>query len=57
MLDEIRMELFHNDVKRVKRDVRRNLIGLKRTSVIVEPIKFRVSSWFDVIMKKVYCKY
>ncbi len=38
-------DLFHNDVKRGKRDVRRNLIGLKRTSIIAEPIKFRVSSW------------
>ena len=38
------MDLFLNDVKREKRDVRRNLIGLKRTSIIVEPIKFRVSS-------------
>ena len=38
------MDLFHNDVKRGKRDVRRNLIGLKRTSIITEPIKFRVSS-------------
>ncbi len=41
----IRMDLFHNDVKRRKRDVRRNLIGLKRTLIIAEPIKFRVSSW------------
>ena len=52
------MDLFHNDVKRRKRDIRRNLIGLKRTSIIAEPIKFRVSSCmetaFDVIMKKVY---
>ena len=39
------MDLFHNDVKRGKRDVRRNLIGLKRTFIIAEPIKFRVSSW------------
>ena len=39
------MDLFHNDVKRGKRDARRNLIGLKRTSIIAEPIKFRVSSW------------
>ncbi len=38
------MDLFHNDVKRGKRDVRRNLIGLKRTSIIAEPIKFRVRS-------------
>ena len=36
------MDLFH---KRGKRDVRRNLIGLKRTSIIAEPIKFHVSSW------------
>ena len=41
----ITMDLFHNDVKRGKRDVRRNLIGLKRTFIIAEPIKFRVSSW------------
>ncbi len=39
----LRTDLFHNDVKRGKRDVRRNLIGLKRTSIIAEPIKFRVS--------------
>ena len=39
------MDLFHNDVKREKRDVKRNLIGLKRTFIIAEPIKFRVSSW------------
>ena len=39
------MDLFHNDVKRGKRDVRRNLIGLERTSIIAEPIKVRVSSW------------
>ena len=38
------MDLFHNDVTRGKRDVRRNLIGLKRTFIIAEPIKFRVSS-------------
>ena len=36
------IDLFHNDVKRGKRDVRRNLIGLKRTAIIAEPIKFRV---------------
>ncbi len=39
------MDLLHNDVKRGKRDVRRNLIDLKRTFIIAEPIKFRVSSW------------
>ncbi len=39
------MDLFHNDVKRGKRVVRRNLIGLNRTFIIAEPIKFRVSSW------------
>ncbi len=36
-------DLFHNDVKHGKRDVRRNLIGFKRTFIIAEPIKFRVS--------------
>ena len=40
----LKMDLFHNDVKRGKRDVRRNLIGLKTTFVIAERIKFRVSS-------------
>ena len=45
------MDIFHNDVKRGKRDVRRNLIGLKRTFIIAEPIKFRVSSWKPVKVK------
>ena len=34
------MELFHNDVKRGKRDVRRNLIGLKRTLLLLSQSNF-----------------
>ena len=38
------MDLLHDEVKRGKRDVTRNLIGLKMTFIIAELIKFRVLS-------------
>ena len=34
------MDLFHNDVKRGKRDVRRNLIGFEKDSIIAEHQSF-----------------
>jgi hypothetical protein len=51
---QVRIDVFHNDVKR---DVRRNLIGLKTTYIIASQSNFvyhlanRVD---DVIMKKVH---
>ena len=49
------MDLFHNDVKRGKRDVRRNLIGFEKDSIIAEPI---ISHSFQILqnLEFTFCK-